>query len=73
MSETDLNVDKDAFLKESNYGKLMEEHSKVDIQSERKCTALLAVLLTAKIKRFILFFSCIYFFNFKNSIFVLIS
>ena len=56
MSETNLKADQDAFLKENGYGKLIEEHSKVYIWSERKCTALQEVLMTAKIKVFILFF-----------------
>ena len=55
MSESDLKANQVAFLKENGYGKLMEEHSKVYNHSERKCTTLLEVLLTAKIKKIILF------------------
>jgi len=56
MSESDLKADQDAFLKENGYGKLIEELSKVYIYFERKCKTFQEALLTAKIKRFILFF-----------------
>ena len=54
MSETDFKADQGVFLNENAYGKLIEEHLKVYIYSERKCTTLPWIFLTAKIKIFIL-------------------